>query len=1660
MSGRITRGSAHRLHSASKDNNLAPVHDHTVASGACEGTGTGVVEQAVDAVVDAVIDAVSVSIVAAAANAFVSINEQTHLTEHTPVKPTSTMDSADNAPTNDSMLDSPVKPSLSITGCPVDVLESHLMESVECHGSSAAMNAAADLANHSQDKCLKSPKTSWDTLESAECPSTEVPSNKEVGSIETETAALICSPADSNTQGEEHLPMDLDSSPDTPAYPQIQSTSVNLQQTLLLHQPNTTSIEYSSTKGSHVTKDSSVRSDNHSGVVNESTLGRSSMEAPISAPVSISNQWSSAATTQQQAPWSRNLDKPPFQPSIVAHTGIATGAAGSSSGVFEMRLGETNPSADGHQHSHHKQLIFPSQQQPPHAASITSAPQSITPAAFASATTTQSCMNSGLIPHTPNDRGVHHNPQTLHPHQHQTPQSRFPESDHQQFDRVTSYSSHTNSSSQYNPPTHGSQFKPSDQYASNMRGFPGKQGALSPNRAAFQAMPASTLPAFSNSRSSSAASIALASSIPRTATQGSSRACRFPVYESLSEFDIVHQVGEGTYGKVFKAISKRTMQTVALKKIFLKEDDKGKDKNRGGFPITAIREIEILKSLKHKNIVDLQAMVSFSEGPNNVSMYMVFEYMDHDITGVLQHGSVPYEPAHIKCLVKQMFEGLAYLHSMNIIHRDIKGANLLLNNYGELKLADFGLARRIYIDRDSGEPVSGFDYTNRVVTLWYRPPELLLGSTSYGFEVDIWSAGCIFVEFFSKTAIFQGRSEIEQMDAIIRICGSPTVDIWPGVKNLSWHGLMQFSKTARTIEQAMRKFNMSVMAIKLIDNLLTLDPSKRLTAKNVLAHPYFQTEAPPPCDARQLPRIEGDWHEFEGKQRRKSRPAQSTHSQHSSGTTLSQPHDAVTTHANPTGSSRMASPVHDATIYNNASHSSKDVYMQTPLQRQRPLDQAGSSSVFPHATTPQIQPPRTQQQQQQQQQQSSISRHTPVHSQPLLSHQKNPPTDLHLNSTAPPARSGSLYSGQPLVTNKTALQSDEGSSNPAVPPMGLWHTNTAVDPGSENTGTSALMVPRADGVSGPSYSRHTASFKPVLSSGKPPFQSSSNDGRRPPVSGYKFGVVRSRGNDMSRGREHNRSSVQQRRGAASPPVHYHRPSDNRSQIDKIVSRRLQRSHDYNHPDVRRGPDYNQKGAGKRPYGWNRTTMDRDRDDAGGDRSRVGWTSARGHDPDPVVSHGNHHHKNTSRERSRSWSRDSSCSRSRGRTRDRSLSGSAGRSHSPSPNRGNSQDRIRSNSSSKSADQNCDVTDGISDCNPTSAIKSDHIPKSPSSLHPTAISGHASNSATDAVSNIEHDLLFLLLLSHSPLPSGKSQLPSSSQDAADEVGTTRSSSIQIQSPSSKSPLGESFAEVTLYTSTVDPIINPKFSPGRNSSLDSTSNKPLYNVHQVGDRVSLTVHEHYNLEAASEHPMADVLDKGSSQSHLVTGEREHSLDQGTAFSVDSTVVEDSKDMSPLASSALEAESAAVDPMDVDAQEQESNLQAMNSPIGKASLQPSCVSRDADIPSMASPSISAAQEPSRHCPAASDSPAASMHSPTHTHPLNPDGTGDPLCPQLHVSACSYSAAAPVSSIVKSFVDYPTTAPLTSSFLESANRSEHTALTNYEDLLASPLSSLSSSG
>ena len=203
-------------------------------------------------------------------------------------------------------------------------------------------------------------------------------------------------------------------------------------------------------------------------------------------------------------------------------------------------------------------------------------------------------------------------------------------------------------------------------------------------------------------------------------------------------YDCLNQVGEGTFGQVWKARNTSTGVVVALKKIRMEAE-------RDGFPVTAMREIKLLQSLRHENIVSLyEMMVSNGESspisvcnyidPRTGSVFMVFEYMDHDLTGILSQTQYEFTVAHRKSFCQQMLAGLAYLHRKGVVHRDIKGSNILINNAGVLKLGDFGLAR-FYQKRRKN------DYTNRVITLWYRPPELLLGTTVYGPEVDMWSAG-------------------------------------------------------------------------------------------------------------------------------------------------------------------------------------------------------------------------------------------------------------------------------------------------------------------------------------------------------------------------------------------------------------------------------------------------------------------------------------------------------------------------------------------------------------------------------------------------------------------------------------------------------------------------------------------------------------------------------------------------------------------------------------------------------------------------------------------------------------------------------------------------------------------------------------------------------
>ncbi|MCJ1322262.1 kinase subunit of RNA polymerase II carboxy-terminal domain kinase I [Xylographa vitiligo] len=306
-------------------------------------------------------------------------------------------------------------------------------------------------------------------------------------------------------------------------------------------------------------------------------------------------------------------------------------------------------------------------------------------------------------------------------------------------------------------------------------------------------------------------------------------------------------VGSGTYGKVFKAIHVYTKTLVALKKIRMEGE-------KDGFPVTAVREIKLLQSLKHDNIVSLQeVMVEKND------CFMVFEYLSHDLTGLLNHPTFKLEQSHKKHLAKQLFEGLDYLHRRGVLHRDIKAANILVSNTGQLKLADFGLAR-FYAKRRQ------LDYTNRVITIWYRPPELLLGETQYGPAVDIWSAACVMIEIFTKHAIFPGDGgEINQLEKVYNILGTPTRAEWPGLVDMAWFELLRPTEKKPNVFAEKYRDRLTPEAFELMQAMLLYDPAKRPSAGDVLEHPYFTTEEPAPMQVVELKDLQGDWHEFESK---------------------------------------------------------------------------------------------------------------------------------------------------------------------------------------------------------------------------------------------------------------------------------------------------------------------------------------------------------------------------------------------------------------------------------------------------------------------------------------------------------------------------------------------------------------------------------------------------------------------------------------------------------------------------------------------------------------------------------------------------------------------------------------------------------------------------
>lgn len=303
----------------------------------------------------------------------------------------------------------------------------------------------------------------------------------------------------------------------------------------------------------------------------------------------------------------------------------------------------------------------------------------------------------------------------------------------------------------------------------------------------------------------------------------------------MENFQKIEKIGEGTYGIVYKAKDKITNQYVALKKIRLESETEG-------VPSTAIREISLLKELEHPGVVQLLDVVHA-----DTVLYLVFEYLDKDLKkfmddyaaarrqeGVMNAG-LP-EPL-VKSYLLQLLEGIAYCHKHRVLHRDLKPQNLLIDAHGLIKLADFGLARAF------GLPVR--TYTHEVVTLWYRAPEILLGSKFYSTTVDTWSLGCIFAEMITRRPLFPGDSEIDQLFRIFRILGTPTEATWPGVSSMPDYKPV-FPRWERQDISQVLPSDISPGGQDLLEQLLFYNPASRISAKQAIQHQYL-------ADAQMMP---------------------------------------------------------------------------------------------------------------------------------------------------------------------------------------------------------------------------------------------------------------------------------------------------------------------------------------------------------------------------------------------------------------------------------------------------------------------------------------------------------------------------------------------------------------------------------------------------------------------------------------------------------------------------------------------------------------------------------------------------------------------------------------------------------------------------------------
>ncbi|KAB2049650.1 hypothetical protein ES319_A13G191400v1 [Gossypium barbadense] len=299
-------------------------------------------------------------------------------------------------------------------------------------------------------------------------------------------------------------------------------------------------------------------------------------------------------------------------------------------------------------------------------------------------------------------------------------------------------------------------------------------------------------------------------------------------------FEKIDKIGSGTYSNVYKAKDMVTGKIVALKKVRFDNLEPESVKFMA-------REILILRRLDHPNVVKLEGLVT---SRMSCSLYLVFQYMEHDLAGLAASPIVKFTEPQVKCYMHQLLSGLEHCQNRGVLHRDIKGSNLLIDDGGVLKIADFGLAT--FFDPNRKHPM-----TSRVVTLWYRAPELLLGATDYGVGVDLWSAGCILAELLAGKPIMPGRTEVEQLHKIYKLCGSPSDEYWKKSKLPNATLFKPREPYKRRIKETFKDFPPSSLPV--IDTLLAIDPAERLTATAALRSEFFTTE-PYACEPSSLPK--------------------------------------------------------------------------------------------------------------------------------------------------------------------------------------------------------------------------------------------------------------------------------------------------------------------------------------------------------------------------------------------------------------------------------------------------------------------------------------------------------------------------------------------------------------------------------------------------------------------------------------------------------------------------------------------------------------------------------------------------------------------------------------------------------------------------------------